>query len=132
MSETDDEHDEIDERPREAVSWRDVSRTLDERIAEVERRAGARGVAIPDAVAVDVALAHYAQEVLAHGNSRGRENETMTLPKPWSVRDIIAIIGMPDVPEPGSDEAWRRIRRGYDARSTYDDALHSRTTGRTR
>ena len=84
------------------------------RVADEQRAAGRP---IPDEVIDEIVLAKYASNVLHYGNAGGEQNPTITLPQPWRTLDIIAIIGRPEYYEPGSDEAWRRIKRRYDARN---------------
>lgn len=115
MSGFDNEDINLDERPRNAIDYHEVSKELDRRIAEVEQRAAGRS--IPDEVIDEIVLAKYASNVLHYGNAGGEQNPTITLPQPWRTLDIIAIIGRPEYYEPGSDEAWRRIKRRYDARN---------------
>ncbi len=110
--ERDEDEEPVDERPRAAVPYYDAVRELDARIAEVERRA--HGRTIPTDVAEQISLARYAGDVLLHGNASGRHNPTISLPQPWWTRDVIAVIGKPDNAEPGSDAAWRAVRRHYD------------------
>jgi len=45
----------------------------------------------------------------------GRHNPTIDLPVPFTLSDLEAVIGRPDDVEPGSDAAWRAIRRKYDS-----------------
>ncbi len=108
-----DPSEELDRRDLVAVPYWDVVREIDRRAAEIELHA--RGRALPTDVVEQLALGRYAQEVLLFGNCGGRGNRTITLPQPWRVADIIAVTGCPDDAEPGSDAAWRAVRKRYDA-----------------
>jgi hypothetical protein len=120
MSTPDDPSDELDLRPVKPHHYRrDVMAIQD---AEIKRRKVA-GIAIDRKI---LARVFYTQDVLIHGNSGGRSNPTIDLPVPWTILDIEAIIGPPEDLTPGSDAAWRRVRKHYDATHT------GRGEGRTR
>ena len=113
MNDQDDKFDDIDERPMVAVPYYDVVQELDRRKHSVIQGLG--GKPIPLDIAEQFELALYTSSVLMHGNASGRCNETITLPQPWRLADIIAIIGKPEDFTPGSDASWRAIRRLFDS-----------------
>ena len=99
---------ELDERPLEAVPYKDVVRKQDATIAACERN----GISIPDDV---LRRMRYIDDVLHYGNQGQKSNPTINLPIPYALADLEAVIGTPDDSEPGSDAAWRKIRRSFDA-----------------
>jgi len=103
------DNDELDTRPIEPQRfWEDVIEPQDRLIARME---GA-GTPLPEAV---IARMKYVEGVLIYGNMAGRSNPTIDLPVPFTLADVEAVIGRPEHVEPGSDAAWRAIRRKYDA-----------------
>jgi len=111
MSKPDDDNsaDELDRRPvKPHRFWQDVIVVQDAKIAAMERA----GRVITDDVRARI---KYVADVLLHGNCSGRYNPTIDLPVPFSLLDIEAIIGPPDDTTPGSDVAWRRVRKHFDA-----------------
>jgi len=112
MDDNSDNLDDLDTRRREPVPFYDVVKRQDAKIAEC----GRRGITIPDDI---LARMKYVESVLFHGNCSGRDNPTITLPTHYKLSDIEAVIGgPPENIEPGSDAAWRAVRRRYDARQS--------------
>jgi hypothetical protein len=103
------DNDELDTRPIQPQRWwEDVIALQDSLIARME----AAGTPLPDAV---TARMRYVESVLIFGNMSGRHNATIDLPVPFTLADIEEVLGRPDETEPGSDAAWRAIRRKYDS-----------------
>jgi hypothetical protein len=108
VSTPDELGDPVDDRPREAVRWWAVVCAQEACIAACERRGNKISGDVRERM-------RYVEEVLCHGNGAGRSNPTIILPSPYTLADVEAVIGRPDDVEPGSDAAWRAVRRHYDA-----------------
>jgi hypothetical protein len=68
----------------------------------------------------------YLESILSYGNASGNSNETINLPENWKVQDLETVLGVEgDPPEPGSDAAWRIVKRRF------DNANAGRSGGRT-
>ena len=109
MNDPDDNFDEVDERPRHPIPFYDVIKRQDESIVNAARL----GKAIPDNARQRM---KYVEAVLLHGNSGSRSNPTIMLPLPYTFLDVEAVLGQPDDFEPGSDAAWRAVRRRFNSR----------------
>lgn len=111
-------NDTLDRRRVEDVHYHDILKWID----------GVRGRHRdnPDFTAEMKSRLAYIEAVVSHGNCGGRSNPTMTLPVPFKVSDIEAVIGASDDPVPGSDAAWRGVRRHFDVTQS------GRSAGRVR
>jgi hypothetical protein len=57
----------------------------------------------------------YLEAILSFGNASGKVNETINLPDGWRLDDLEAVLGVEGgPPEPGSDAAWRIVKRQFD------------------
>lgn len=104
----DDPSDELDRRPLQAVPYWDVVVEQDRRVERMKRD----GIAISEDAMLRM---RYVEAVLLYGNCSGRSNPTINLPVPFTLADILSVIGQPDDAEPGSDASWRAMRKKYDA-----------------
>lgn len=97
---SDETTDDLDQRERFPTGVRKVAMQLGKIMSSNELT--------PD----ELECGRWMVEVLLFG---ARHNETILLPRPWAVGDVLGVIGASEAPEPGSDAAWRQARRQYDA-----------------
>ena len=105
----------LDTRPRKPIDYRKVCKRLFDGVVKAERLAEKNGEQLPEKVKEQIALIKYYDAVIEKG---GPANKTILLPTDWKIEDLTNVLGMPDIPEPGSDEAWKAARRRYDSAQT--------------
>jgi hypothetical protein len=57
----------------------------------------------------------YIEAIIYFANSAGRDNQWLDLPDNFSVKSIEALFGIREGAESSSAEAWRALRKRYDA-----------------
>lgn len=107
--------DLLDTRVREPIPYLTVCKRLFDEVAKAQHIAATRGKQLPEKVKEQISLLKYYDAVVEKG---GPVNKTIMLPSDWKLDDLISIMGMPDLPEPGSDESWKAARRRYDSTQT--------------